>query len=61
MTAGGAAAFPIPVLVPLPIEKAEAEAMLARRCRPCLFADLNEVPTNLLARLLNLVPVRCII
>ena len=55
MTAGGAAAFPIPILVPLSVQKAEAEAMLARGCRACLFTCLNKVPSNLLARHLNLV------
>ena len=60
MTAGGAATFSIPVLVPLPVQEAEAEAMLARGCRPCLLANLDKVPTNLLARLLNLISVRCI-
>ena len=60
MTAGRAAAFPIPVLVPLSIQKAEAEAMLARGCRACLLTHLHKVPTDLLASLLNLVFVRCL-
>lgn len=57
MTAGGAAAFAIPILLPLPVQKAEAEAMLPRGCGPCLFADLDKVATNLLAGQLNLLPV----
>lgn len=58
MTAGGAAAFAVPILLPLPVQKAEAEAMLARGCRPCLFTSLYKVPANLLAGKLDLVPVR---
>ena len=57
MTAGWAAAFPIPVLVPLSVKKAEAEAMLAGGCRACLLTNLHKVAANLLACLLNLVSV----
>lgn len=55
MTAGGAAALPIPALLPLPVQETEAEAVLARRGRPSFFSNLNKMSTDLLASQLNLV------